>query len=85
MLKSIDCWFELRSIRSALETDYAEIPLTIEQEPSAQSQLMDSINDWEKEMQEDEAMYKIMIKGEIDTAVVSYYLLDEETRQAVLH
>ena len=35
-------------------------------------------------MQEDSAMYKLMIKGEIDTALLAYYTLDEKTKQAVL-
>ena len=58
--------------------------LCLEPKTSAQTQLMEKINDWEKEMREDEAIYKIMIKGEIDTAIVAYYLLDEEAQRAVL-
>lgn len=80
----IDCWVELRAIRNALEVDKNDDLITLEPKTSAQTQLMEKINDWEKEMREDEAIYKIMIKGEIDTAIVAYYLLDEEAQRAVL-
>ena len=79
-----DCWLELRAIRNALE-DEAELPsTTLYQEISAFDQLMGNIREFEAELHEDEAIYKLMIKGEIDTSLVSYYNLDEETRQAVL-
>ena len=80
----IDCWFELRAIRTALDSDYTDNFLALENKPPAYAQLLEKISDWEKEMKRDEAMYKIMIKGEVDTAIIAYYLLDEETQQAVL-
>ena len=45
---------------------------------------MGSIRDFEAELNENEAMYKLMIKGEIDACLVAYYNLDEETRPAIL-
>ena len=80
----IDCWVELRAIRNALEVDKNDELITFQPKTSAQTQLMEKISDWEKEIREDEAMYKIMIQGEIDTAIVAYYLLDEEAQKAVL-
>ena len=80
----IDCWVELRAIRNALEVDKNDELITVQPNTSAQTQLMEKISDWEKEIREDEAMYKMMIKGEIDTAIVAYYLLDKEAQKAVL-
>lgn len=79
-----DCWLELRAIRNALEEEVEPLVLTLEQKTTAFDQLMSSIRDFEAELNEDEAMYKLMIKGEVDACLVSYYNLDEETRQAVL-
>ena len=80
----IDCWLELRAIRNTLETETdSKIP-QLEKETSASQELIENIHSWEKEMQEDSAMYKLMIKGEIDTALLAYYTLDEKTKQAVL-
>lgn len=80
----IDCWLELRAIRNALEEEFKPLVLTLEQKTTAFDQLMGSIRDFEAELNENEAMYKLMIKGEIDACLVSYYNLDEETRQAIL-
>ena len=80
----IDCWLELRAIRNTLETKTDSNIPQLEKEPSAFQELIENIDSWEKEMQEDSAMYKLMIKGEIDTALLAYYTLDEKTKQAVL-
>jgi len=80
----IDCWLELRAIRNTLETETDSNIPQLEKETSAFQELIENINRWEKEMQEDSAMYKLMIKGEIDTALLAYYTLDEKTKQAVL-
>ena len=80
----IDCWLELRAIRNTLETETDSNSPQLEKETSAFQELIENINRWEKEMQEDSAMYKLMIKGEIDTALLAYYTLDEKTKQAVL-
>lgn len=80
----IDCWLELRAIRNALEAEVETNISVTEHKYSAFDQLIENIHNLEKEMQEDDAMYKLMIKGEVDTVLVSYYTLDEETRQAVL-
>ena len=80
----IDCWLELRAIRNALETETDSNIPQLEKETSAFQRLIENIDSWEKEMQEDSEMYKLMIKGEIDTALVAYYTLDEKTKQAVL-
>ena len=70
--------------RNALEAEVeTDISLT-EHKYSAFDQLIENIHNLEKEMQDDDAMYRLMIKGEVDTVLVSYYTLDEETRQAVL-
>ena len=80
----IDCWLELRAIRNTLETETDSNIPQLEKETSAFQKLIENIDSWEKEMQEDSAMYKLMIKGEIDTALLAYYTLDEKTKQAVL-
>ena len=80
----IDCWLELRAIRNTLETETDSNIPQLEKETSASQELIENIHRWEKEMQEDSAMYKLMIKGEIDTALLAYYTLDEKTKQAVL-
>ena len=80
----IDCWLELRAIRNILEIETDSNIPQLEKETSAFQELIENIDSWEKEMQEDSAMYKLMIKGEIDTALLAYYTLDEKTKQAVL-
>ena len=80
----IDCWLELRAIRNTLETETDSNIPQLEKEISAFQELIETIDSWEKEMQEDSAMYKLMIKGEVDTALLAYYTLDEKTKQAVL-
>ena len=80
----IDCWLELRAIRNTLEIETDSNIPQLEKEISAFQELIETIDSWEKEMQEDSAMYKLMIKGEIDTALLAYYTLDEKTKQAVL-
>ena len=80
----IDCWLELRAIRNTLEIETDSNIPQLEKETSAFQELIENIDSWEKEMQEDSAMYKLMIKGEIDTALLAYYTLDEKTKQAVL-
>ena len=80
----IDCWLELRAIRNTLEIETDSNIPQLEKATSAFQELIENIDSWEKEMQEDSAMYKLMIKGEIDTALLAYYTLDEKTKQAVL-
>ena len=80
----IDCWLELRAIRNILEIETDSNIPQLEKETLASQELIENIHSWEKEMQEDSAMYKLMIKGEIDTALLAYYTLDEKTKQAVL-
>ena len=80
----IDCWLELRSIRKALEIEEEFVTLKIEQNISAFDQLMANIHECETEMHEDDAFYQLLKRGEVDTAILSFYNLDDEIRQAVL-
>ena len=80
----IDCWLELRAIRNALEIEEEPVTLKIEQNISAFDQLMANIHECETEMHEDDAFYQLLKRGEVDAAILSFYNLDDEIRQAVL-
>ena len=45
---------------------------------------MANIHECETEMHEDDAFYQLLKRGEVDTAILSFYNLDNEIQQAVL-
>jgi len=80
----IDCWLELRAIRNALEIEEDPVSLKRGENISAFDQLMANIYECEIEMQSNDAFYQLLQRGEVDAAVLSFYNLDDEIRQAVL-
>ena len=80
----IDCWLELRAIRNALEIEEDPVSLKRVENISAFDQLMANIYECEIEMQSNDAFYQLLQRGEVDAAVLSFYNLDDEIRQAVL-
>ena len=45
---------------------------------------MANIHECETEMHEDDAFYPLLKRGEVDAAILTFYSLDDEIRQAVL-
>ena len=45
---------------------------------------MANIYECETEMHEDDVFYQLLKRGEVDTAILSFYNLDNEIQQAVL-
>ena len=80
----IDCWLELRAIRNALEIDEDTVSLKKIDTISAFDQLLANIYECETEMQGNDAFYQLLKRGEVDAAVLSFYNLDDEIRQAVV-
>ena len=80
----IDCWLELRAIRNALEIEEDPVSLKKVENISAFDQLMANIYECETEMHNNDAFYQLLQQGEVDAAVLSFYNLDDESRQAVL-
>ena len=80
----IDCWLELRAIRNALEIEEDPVSLKRVENISAFDQLMANIYECETEMHSNDAFYQLLQRGEVDAAVLSFYNLDDETREAVL-
>ena len=80
----IDCWLELRAIRNALEIEEDPVSLKRVENISAFDQLMANIYECETEMQSNDSFYQLLQRGEVDAAVLSFYNLDDEIRQAVL-
>lgn len=80
----IDCWLELRAIRNILEpTDDLNF-LSIVEKPLPYAQFKQSIQDLENDIENDKAIFQLMFKGEIDTALLTYYTLDEDIKQGIL-
>ena len=80
----IDCWLELRAIRNALDIEEDPVSLKRVENISAFDQLMANIYECETEMQSNDSFYQLLQRGEVDAAVLSFYNLDDEIRQAVL-
>ena len=80
----IDCWLELRAIRNALEIEEDPVSIKKVENISAFDQLMANIYECETEMHSNDAFYQLLQQGEVDAAVLSFYNLDDEIRQAVL-
>lgn len=80
----IDCWLELRAIRTTLEIEEEYLSLKRVENITAFDQLMTNIYEYETEMQSNDAFYQLLQRGEVDAAVLSFYNLDDEIRQAVI-
>ena len=80
----IDCWLELRAIRNALEIEEDSVGIKKKENVTAFEQLMAKIHEYEAEIHGNDAFYQLLKRGEVDAAVLSFYNLDDEIRQAVL-
>ena len=80
----IDCWLELWAIRNILEPTDDFNFLSIVKKPLPNEQFKQSIQDIENDIENDKAMFQLMFKGEIDTALLTYYNLDEDIKQGIL-
>ena len=79
----MDCWHELRAIKNALVED--ELVMTNYRDPvSAHEQLMSKVRSWETELEEEKDSLSFLFNDNVDSALLGFYDLDEETRQALL-
>ena len=79
----VDCWHELRAIKNALVED--ELVMTNYRDPvSAHEQLMSKVRSWETELEEEKDSLSFLFNDNVDPALLGFYDLDEETRQALL-
>lgn len=79
----IDCWHELREIKDVLRDDYETIP-SGQPDPLPHDQLCADIQEWESDMSDENDSWHLIFNGKIDTALLCFYNLDEDTRLALL-
>jgi hypothetical protein len=79
----IDCWHELREIKNVLSDDYETIP-SGQPDPLPHDQLCADIQEWESDMSDENDSLHLIFNGKIDTALLCFYNLDEDTRLALL-
>ena len=72
------------AIRNALEIEEDSVGIKKKENVTAFEQLMAKIHEYEKEIHGNDAFYQLLKRGEVDAAVLSFYNLDDEIRQAVL-
>ena len=80
----VDCWHELREIKNALIDD--DLCLLNSETPSSpHEQLMLKMRLWEQELEEEKDSLSIIFSDNVDPALLGFYDLDEETREALLN
>ena len=79
----IDCWHELREIKNVLSDDYETIP-PMQSVDLPHDQLCAKIQEWESDMSDENDSLHLIFNGKIDTALLCFYNLDEDTRLALL-
>ena len=80
----VDCWHELRAIKNALIED--DLCLLNSETPSSpHEQLMLKMRLWEQELEEEKDSLSIIFSDNVDPALLGFYDLDEETREALLN
>ncbi len=80
----IDCWLELRAIRSLLTTE-DEQPALPEINPlSAHERLMAQMEEWEADSAAEQEILTMIFGENLDLALLSFLSLDENDREALL-
>ena len=80
----IDCWLELRAIRSLLTTEDEQPALPEINPPSAHERLMAQVEEWEADSAAEQEILTMIFGENLDLALLSFFSLDENDREALL-
>ena len=80
----IDCWLELRAIRSLLTTEDEQPALPEINPPSAHERLMAQVEEWEADSAAEQEILTMIFGENLDLALLSFLSLDENDREALL-
>ena len=80
----IDCWLELRAIRELLsETDEPAASPNLDP-MSPHDRFMSNLNDWKGECETEKELLTLIFGENLDVALLSFFALDEDDRDALL-
>ena len=79
----IDLWIELRGIRNLLSDDLDDFLIREEETPT--ERFINSVNDFQKDRENEPDMWNFMFSKDVDEEVCSFYALDECDRLAITH
>ena len=80
----IDCWHELRAIRELLsETDEQAASPNLDP-MSPHDRFMSNLNDWKGECETEKELLTLIFGENLDVALLSFFALDEDDRDALL-
>ena len=80
----IDCWLELRAIRSLLTTEDEQPALPEINPPSAHERLMAQVEEWEADNAAEQEILTMIFGENLDLTLLSFLSLDENDREALL-
>ena len=80
----IDCWLELRAIRSLLTTEDEQQALPEINPPSAHERLMAQVEEWKAESATEQEILTLIFGENLDLILLSFLSLDENDREALL-
>ncbi len=80
----IDCWLELRAIRSLLTAEDEQPALPEINPPSAHERLMAQVEEWEADSEAEQEILTMIFGENLDLALLSFLSLDENDREALL-
>ena len=80
----IDCWLELRAIRSLLTTEDEQQVLPEINPPSAHERLMAQVEEWKAESATEQEILTMIFGENLDLILLSFLSLDENDREALL-
>ena len=80
----IDCWLELRAIRSLLTTEDEQQALPEINPPSAHERLMAQVEEWKAESATEQEILTLIFGENLDLILLSFLSLDEHDREALL-
>ena len=80
----IDCWLELRAIRSLLTAEDEQPALPEINPPSAHERLMAQVEEWEADNAAEQEILTMIFGENLDLALLSFLSLDENDREALL-
>ena len=80
----IDCWLELRAIRSLLTAEDEQPALPEINPPSAHERLMAQMEEWEADSAAEQEILTMIFGENLDLALLSFLSLDENDREALL-
>ena len=80
----IDCWLELRAIRSLLTAEDEQPALPKINPPSAHQRLMTQVEEWEADSAAEQEILTMIFGENLDLALLSFLSLDEDDREALL-